>query len=85
MKSIVVNGERCRLVPFDRRNAEDAVEVGCVIGQLFGRRVYRVLCFDGDDVIARNVRNDSLIVALTRSEVADEFGRVVYDEPMSRN
>ena len=72
MKNIIVNGRTCRLSPFGDR----PVVPGAIIGQLYGRRVYRVLCFDGDDVIARNVRHEDIIEAFGYDEVLDEFGLV---------
>ncbi len=72
MKTITVNGEKHTLELFRERD----VETGMVIGQRYGRRVYRVLCFDGDEVIARSVRNAGIIVAMSVDEVLDEFGYV---------
>lgn len=72
MKTIVVNGKRCELLPFGGGEPEP----GTVIGQRYGRRVYRVLCADGDDYILRNVRNESILMALPRAEVIEEFGIV---------
>lgn len=72
MKTIHVNGEPFQVIPLRGRG----VEPGDVVGQRFGRRVYRVLCTDGDDFILRNVRNESIVIALTQREVVEEFGLV---------
>ena len=75
MKIKTVNGERCSLAPLGKRD----LLPDTMIGQRFGRRVYRVLCLDGDDVIARNVCNPSLLVAIPCEEAAAEFVRVLSD------
>ena len=67
MKTIHVNGEPFQVIPLRGRG----VEPGDVVG-----RVYRVLCTDGDDFILRNVRNESIVIALTQREVVEEFGLV---------
>ena len=72
MKKVIVNGRACRVTSFDGRR----IDPGIVIGQLEGRRVYRVLCLDGDDVIARNVRHENILEAFRKSEVLNEFGIV---------
>lgn len=72
MKTIHVNGKPCLLVTDKARE----VTSGTIIGQRFGRRVYRVLCEDGDDFICRSVRNENILVSLSRQEVAEEFGFV---------
>ena len=55
---------------------ESRLQPGTLIGQRFGRRVYRVLCYDGDEIIARNVRHADILVALSAVEVAEEFALV---------
>ena len=73
MKTIQVNGEPFRVISLRGHG----IDPGDVVGQRFGRRVYRVLCADGSDFILRNVRNESIVIALPQQEVVDEFGLVV--------
>ena len=72
MRTIVVNGQRCTIAPLGERD----VEAGALIGELNGRRVYRVLCLDDGDVIARNVRHEGIIEAIGRRELLADFGLV---------
>lgn len=58
---VLVNGKKYNKEPL----RGTVPEPGEWIGEREGRRVYNVLCKDGTDLIARNVRRPSLIEAIS--------------------
>ena len=67
--TILVNGE-----PYRKSSLHDVdFGPGTIIAQRFGRRVYRVLCQDGDELVVRNVRHPSLFDALPLDTLKEEY------------
>ncbi len=67
--TIHVNGE-----PYRKSSLRDAdFGPGTIIAQRFGRRVYRVLCQDGNELVVRNVRHPGLFDALPLETLRDEY------------
>ena len=70
---VTVNGEPCALRPL----AEGDVAPGAMVRCRQGRRVYRVLCEDGPDVVMRNARHPELFDACPRSSMPGLYDLVV--------
>ncbi len=56
MRNVALNGNKYVVRPL----REEDVRPGALLAGKFNRKVMRVVCFDGDDAILRNVRHPNL-------------------------
>ena len=69
MNTVIVNGMRHEVLPL----SEAGPELGSVLLWRDHRRVYRLLCRDGDEYVMRNVRHPTVFEAFPISIVEHEF------------
>ena len=69
----IVNGQKYDVV---RLRKEDLVP-GVFVREAVGRRAYRVLCIDGEEIVMRNLRKPALFEAVSLSDIDRDFRKLL--------